>query len=258
MMERKDYGEKYAEVYVQGRQLSPQAEAAWVEAIGHWLTAGRRWTVVDVGAGTGRFSALLARRLGAEVIGVEPSDKMRRVAEVQSAAPGVVYRAGYAEALPCEDESCDAAWLSMVFHHLKSVPDAGRELYRVLRPGGLVLIRISLKESLGSVRFYDFFPSARRYDERRMPSLEEMVRVMGEAGFEHLGHERIGQQLDESLMAHCERIKLRAISSLEQVGPEEWAEGLRMMERAAGAAEEPKPVMEWIDLVVFRKGKTRG
>lgn len=252
-MEQNDYGQKYADVYRQGRRLAPKAEAAWVEAIGHWLTAGRHWTVVDVGSGTGRFSTLLAQRLGATVIGVEPSDAMRHMAETHSAMPGVVYRAGHAEALPCEDTSCDAAWLSMVYHHLQSVPEACRELYRVLRPEGLVLIRLALRESLASVRTYDFFPSARRYDEARMPSLEKVVNILGAVGFEHVGHERVLQQIDESLMAHYQRVRLRACSSWEQVGPEEWAEGLRKMEQAAAAADEPKPVIEQIDLVVFRK-----
>ncbi len=66
--------------------------------------------VLDVGAGTGISSRALAEVLDASVhiIGVEPSEGMRRQAEEGTEAPNVTYRAGRAEALPIADDSASA------------------------------------------------------------------------------------------------------------------------------------------------------
>jgi len=51
--------------------------------------AGRALTVLDLGAGTGRFAVLLADAFDARVVAVEPSEKMRVEAERHSAHPRV-------------------------------------------------------------------------------------------------------------------------------------------------------------------------
>jgi len=51
--------------------------------------------------------------------------------------------AGCAEAIPCSDGTFDTAVLSMVIHHFTNRSDASRELFRVRRSGGRVLIRNS-------------------------------------------------------------------------------------------------------------------
>ena len=65
--------EKEAQAYARGRPDYPAALSAWLaQALG--LGPGRE--VADVGAGTGKFTALLATT-GATVVGVEPVDAMR-------------------------------------------------------------------------------------------------------------------------------------------------------------------------------------
>ncbi len=65
--------EKEAQAYARGRPDYPVALSAWLaQALG--LGPGRE--VADVGAGTGKFTALLATT-GATVVGVEPVDAMR-------------------------------------------------------------------------------------------------------------------------------------------------------------------------------------
>lgn len=89
--------------------------------------------VVDVAAGTGKLTRLLARP-GRVVIGVEPVDAMRRLCALH--APVV---AGTAELLPLRSSSVDAVTVGQAFHWFD--PDrALREIARVLRPGGLLLL----------------------------------------------------------------------------------------------------------------------
>lgn len=117
-----------AGAYVRARPAYPPEALAWL-APRLGLEAGR--TVIDLGAGTGIFSAALAAT-GAETIAVEPSEKMRATL---AGLPGVRAVAGSAEALPLPDASADAACAAQSFHWFDA-PRALDELARVLRPDG--------------------------------------------------------------------------------------------------------------------------
>jgi SAM-dependent methyltransferase len=94
------------------------------------LQSGR--TVVDLGAGTGKFTRLLALT-GAEVIAVEPVTEMReRLAEL---LPGVAVSAGTAEATGLADGCADAVVAAQSWHWF-SGGQALAEVERLLRPGG--------------------------------------------------------------------------------------------------------------------------
>src|SRR5204863_4898724 len=97
-------------------------------------------TILDLGSGTGRFSAALTDTFDADVVAVEPSAGMRNQAKTK-ARTQVRIVGGSAEHLPLADGSCDTAWLSNVVHHFDDIPAAARELRRVLREDAPVLVR---------------------------------------------------------------------------------------------------------------------
>ena len=89
-------------------------------------------TVVDVGAGTGKFTALLVPS-GADVVAVEPLAAMREGFVAELAGVGVVE--GSAEAMPLANSSADAIVAAQAFHWFdrsRALP----EFARVLRPDG--------------------------------------------------------------------------------------------------------------------------
>ena len=99
-----------------------------------------RWTVGDLGCGTGQVAAALAPFV-ARVIAVDRSADMlqaarRRVREM----PNVEVLRGDLESLPIADEELDAATLLLVLHHLPDPAAALREAARVLKPGGRLVI----------------------------------------------------------------------------------------------------------------------
>jgi hypothetical protein len=86
-----DYDGDLAGVYERGRELPNAVVRLWTDAIGRHL-GPRDLVALDLGAGTGRFSAALADHLGCEVIAVEPSDDMRAVTAGQHPHAGVTLR----------------------------------------------------------------------------------------------------------------------------------------------------------------------
>ncbi|MBI1929046.1 methyltransferase domain-containing protein [Candidatus Poribacteria bacterium] len=253
-MKKVDYDPNLHRNYQKGREHSEATYRLWMEAIAKYLIQPSGLTILDLGCGTGRFSPQLAQYFNACVMGVEPSDKMRAIAEENNAHPKVSYIKGQAEKIPVGDQQCDFAFLSMVIHHFEDLNLCCQELYRALKTHGLVFIRNGFKNRLDTVRFHEFFPGAKEIDNRNLPSLEAVEDRFSANGFEKIALEVIVQESAESLSAYYERIKMRALSTFEFMSDEEFQAGLLAMKRAVDSEKEPSPVTEAIDLLVFKKG----
>jgi ArsR family transcriptional regulator len=102
----------------------------------------RQWTVADLGAGTGYLLPSLSRHFR-RVVGVDVSRPMLDLAARLVAEAGlanVELRQGRLEALPLRDGEADLALCLVMMHHLEDVPAALREVRRVLRASGRLLI----------------------------------------------------------------------------------------------------------------------
>jgi len=125
------------------RTLSAQIEAIWPQekALMNFYRLPRNARVLDVGAGTGEFSARVAEAWpGAQVLGVELLPASVQLAREKHAAfaPRLEFTVGDAFALELPDNSFD---LVANRHMVQSVPHVDRifaELVRVTKPGGRV------------------------------------------------------------------------------------------------------------------------
>lgn len=115
--------------YARGRPDYPAQLSDWLQ---RELGLGAGQTLLDLGAGTGKFSRLL-RETGAAVIAVEPIDAMRE--QLAQRLPDVQLLAGSAEAIPLPDASVDSVFCAQAFHWFAN-RQALAEIHRVLRPGG--------------------------------------------------------------------------------------------------------------------------
>ena len=100
----------------------------WVLELGG-TRAGLR--VLDLGAGTGRLSAVLLE-MGIEVVAVEPDDAMRALIPV-----GAQALSGTAEQVPLPNASVDAVMVGQAWHWFDH-EQALAQVRRVLRPGGVL------------------------------------------------------------------------------------------------------------------------
>jgi SAM-dependent methyltransferase len=98
-----------------------------------WILGTGQLTVLDLGAGTGKLSAVLAG-LGHEVIAVDPSEQLLEYAKK---VPGVDTKVGSAEGIPLGPASVDAVVAGQAFHWFDA-DKALAEIARVLRPGGML------------------------------------------------------------------------------------------------------------------------
>jgi SAM-dependent methyltransferase len=91
-------------------------------------------TVLDLGAGTGKLTRVLAARY-AKVIAVEPLAELRAV--LAERVPEAEALPGVAEAIPLDEASVDAVFTGQAFHWFAN-DVAVAEIARVLRPGGVL------------------------------------------------------------------------------------------------------------------------
>lgn len=97
-------------------------------------------TAADIGAGSGYITEGLIQR-GLNVIAIDQSEAM--LAEMRkkfAAASGISYRRGEAECLPVADASVDYVFANMYLHHVEQPLTAIREMVRLLKPGGKLII----------------------------------------------------------------------------------------------------------------------
>ncbi len=137
------------------------------------------WTVGDLGCGTGQMTAALAPFVD-RVIAVDGSAAMLQAARKRlQGFANVELRRGELEALPLDDARIDAATLTLVLHHLPEPEHALREVARVLKPGGRLIL-------------VDMLPHDRESYRQQMGHVwlgfsgEHMRRILGASGFEEV------------------------------------------------------------------------
>ena len=190
------------------RELEPEvmadaAEAVAYDAMDHsgpnqafverLVELGAAGHMLDIGTGPGHIPLLVCEAIdGCHVTGVDLSAEMLAIAQrrrdASAFADRIVYRVADAKGLPFPDGRFDTVFSNTILHHLVDPRTLLAEAWRVLRPGGVLLIR-------------DLFRPA---DQR---TLDDLVRT-------YAGEESIDQRklFRDSLKAALSVDELRAIA----------------------------------------------
>lgn len=155
--------DRYGRGYSRHRQPDPRIAAAIAGAL-----AGSR-TVVNVGAGGGSYEP--ADRY---VLAVEPSEAMR--AERPAHLPPAID--AYAEALPLDDDSVDAALAVLSLHHWLEQERGLREMRRVAR-GPVVILTFDPLVKREFWLLAEYLPETAELDQQIFPPPERVVQILG-------------------------------------------------------------------------------
>lgn len=177
---------------------------------------------------------------------------MRRTAEAEARHPRVSYLAGRAEAIPLPDAAADFVLMFLSYHHVADKPAAAREIARVLRPDGRLLLRSTFQERIPDHWWRAYFPRSRDVERAMFPSVSETRELFEAAGFRTMEVVQMELPFEGDIAAAVERLKLRAVSTFEHMTETELAEGFARLEADfARGAIVAKPTFG--DFIVFAR-----
>ena len=135
----------------------------WKDAMMDWLAPRNGQRLLDVAGGTGDIAFRFLRRApGAEAVVTDMTEAMlvegRKRAEAEAFTDRLDWVTGDAMALPFEDASFDVYTISFGIRNVTRIEDALSEAYRVLKPGGrLMVLEFSQLPNAGLQKLYDMY-----------------------------------------------------------------------------------------------------
>jgi ubiquinone/menaquinone biosynthesis C-methylase UbiE len=237
--------------YDRARDHGPEVLELWMNAIAGHVAGHSMTRILDLGCGTGRFSEGLAARFNAEVIGIDPSEKMLQLARDKQRDARVQYQHGRAEAIPLPSEWVDLVFMSMSLHHFADPSVSARECRRVLRSNGSVVIRTGTREQIPAYAYVPFFEASRPLLEEIMPASADVLATFEAAGLRMVASQIITQTIASDWTIYAEKLAAGGDSVLARLSRQDFENGLRAARRHA-AGDGRGRVTEPIDLFVFR------
>ena len=143
--------------------MSGGVHRLWKDAMMDWLAPRAGQKLLDVAGGTGDISFRFLKRAGhghATVLDLTESMLVegRKRAEADQMADQLDWVTGDAMALPFADNTFDVYTISFGIRNVTRIPDALSEAYRVLKPGGrLMVLEFSQLPNPGLQKAYDLY-----------------------------------------------------------------------------------------------------
>ena len=238
-----------ASVYDEARGLSPERLRLWLELVARDARPAPGSLIVDLGCGTGRFSAPIADHFDARVVGVDPSLKMLEAARHKLRSDMVSFAQASAYALPFADGTVDTVFMSMVFHHFSDPAGVAKECRRVLHQEGRVCVRNTMRESDFPHRH--FFPATESLIETELPTRIDLINNFQRAGFTLAVHEIVRQVVADDWPSFVHKSSLRADSFLSRLSDQDFNAGMESLRAHAAGTAPGEAVVEDLDWFVF-------
>lgn len=118
-------------------------DQAWRRKAVHLASLKPDDIVVDIACGTGDLTLAFANKTTQPVIGIDFTYAMLPIANrksINANQKSAIFINGDAQALPLPDGCCDVVSIAFGIRNVQDIPQALSEFYRVLRPGGRVIV----------------------------------------------------------------------------------------------------------------------
>ncbi|MDG4649250.1 bifunctional demethylmenaquinone methyltransferase/2-methoxy-6-polyprenyl-1,4-benzoquinol methylase UbiE [Roseibacterium sp. SDUM158017] len=195
--------------------MSAGIHRVWKDAMMDWLAPRNGQRLLDVAGGTGDIAfRFLDRAPGASATVLDLTESMLREGERRSEAAQLADKldwvVGDAMALPFDDNTFDVYTISFGIRNVTRIPDALSEAFRVLRPGGrMMVLEFSQLTNGGLQRLYDLYSFnviprmgqliANDRDSyqylvesiRKFPDQETFATMIRDAGFERVAYRNL-------------------------------------------------------------------
>jgi demethylmenaquinone methyltransferase/2-methoxy-6-polyprenyl-1,4-benzoquinol methylase len=195
--------------------MSAGIHRVWKDAMMDWLAPRDGQALLDVAGGTGDIAfRFLDRAPGAQATVLDLTESMLAQGQARAEAAQLAGRldwvVGDAMALPFEDARFDRYTISFGIRNVTRIPDALSEAFRVLRPGGrLMVLEFSQLPNAALQRLYDLYSfnviprmgqaiagdrDSYQYlveSIRRFPDQEAFAAMIRAAGFERVGYRNL-------------------------------------------------------------------
>ena len=188
------------------RAMTMGIDKWWRKVARKKVAAVKPKELLDVATGTGDFAIQLHNNLGCQVTGIDLSEGMLEVARKKVAAKGLAdhisFEQGDCLKMRFGDAAFDAVTVAFGVRNFEHIDKGYEEMYRVLRPGGMLcVLELSTPQNRFIRFFYDLYAlhiipfvgslksgdkSAYRYlpeSIAAVPQGEQMLSIMRQAGF---------------------------------------------------------------------------
>jgi len=226
----------------------------WMDLLSACVSADDIKKILDLGAGTGRFSFALSGKYGCPMLAVDPSKAMLQEGQ-QAGKSGrdITWLVGAAEEIPAGDSSVDMVWMSQAFHHIDDFDRAFKEIHRVLTEAGYLAIRNGMSDHIDEIIWYECFPEAARIERDRLMLQKGMVDLVCEHRFRLCTAIRHYQYFAESYHEYADKICARGLSSVIAISDDAFKKGVKRLRNWVKDRPTAEPVYEPVDLLVFRR-----
>ena len=168
-MTEKTYYERYWEKQSASNgkgvaELPPEWNEGDLERILTFCNGSIQGRLLDAGCGDGFFASQVRQRFNLKYVhGLDVSSKAIDLAGTKY--PEIIFQQGSLSHIPEETNSIDSVTMVEVFEHLVDVEGTLKELFRVLKPGGILLITTTdfnwFKQVIIAMFFFEkyFYPT---------------------------------------------------------------------------------------------------
>ena len=163
--------------------LTRKADKYLTEQLIHHLQPTKRGKYLDIGCGTGNYTNELQKN-GFDFIGIDPSELMLKKAKLKNEE--INWKIGSVENIGLPENFVDGIIGSLTIHHWNDLKIGFSELYKVLKPGGRIVIFTSTPKQMKGYWLNHYFPQMLLDSIIQMPTFKKVKTAMKDSGIEFL------------------------------------------------------------------------